>query len=194
MDSGNLKRSAGSSGYARVAVILLLVVGVGTAAVVYFLQQRAVHRRTEVLQSIREPMLIQQKMLQELAKHKNRSISDEDAVGLKRELSADKGERVAIECTMGDLESCYLALEINLIFEASGWIVEEFLFATQATPGQTLILRVRDESMLSRAERLGRLFGSAGLPVKTRIDGNQPFDLKIVIPSKESPAAREGSA
>ena len=74
---------------------------------------------------------------------------------MKRELKKQKGESVAIECPMGDLKACYLAIEINLIFEASGWIVGEFLFAAQPTPGESLIIRVKDESLMAGAEDLG---------------------------------------
>ena len=128
------------------------------------------------------------------AKSKNRSFSDEQVSALKQELSGLKGERIAIECTMGDLKSCYLALELNLVFEASGWIVEEFLFAARATPGKAVILRVRDASVMPRAEDLSRLLVSVGLSVTTEIDREQLFDLKILVPSEDAQNAAETPA
>jgi hypothetical protein len=113
---------------------------------------------------------------------------------LKKELSPLKGERVSIECAMGDLEACYLAIEINMVFEASGWIVEEFLFATQRTPGKAVIIRVKDASMMPRAEHLARLFVSAGLSVTTQIDSEMLFDLRIVVPSEKPPSTTDTPA
>jgi len=135
-----------------------------------------------------------QKLLRDLAKSENRFFSDEQVAALKRELSPHKGESVTIECTLGDLECCYLALEINLIFEASGWIVEEFLFAVQRTPGKAVIIRIKDASMTPRAEELARLLTSAGLSVTTQIDSEMSFDLRIVVPSQKPPSAPETPA
>jgi len=133
-------------------------------------------------------------MLQELDKSGNRSFSDEQVALLQRELSPQKGESIAIECRLGDVEGCYLALEINLVFEASGWIVEEFLFAAEGTPGETVILLVKDESTMARAERLSRLFSAAGLQVTTKTDSEQSFNLKILVPSKNTQAGAETPA
>jgi hypothetical protein len=73
---------------------------------------------------------------------------------------------------------------MNLIFEASGWIVEEFLFAAQKTYGEVVILRVRDGSIMDRARSLSRLLASVGVSVTTHIDPEQIFDLKILVPDK----------
>jgi hypothetical protein len=193
MTSGFLKTSSGQMSYAQIVTILLLVVGIGIAAFVYFSYQRDDETTTGSMESIesmesmefaRESMGIEQKLLRDLAKSENRSFSDEQVTALKEELSPLKGERVSIECAMGDLKSCYLALEINLVFEASGWIVEEFLFAAQSTPGRTVIIRIKDASMRPRAEDLARLLVSAGLSVTTQIDSEMLFDLRIVVPSE----------
>jgi hypothetical protein len=190
MTSGFLKTSSGQMSYAQIVTILLLVVGIGIAAFVYFSYQRDNETTTGSMESIesmefaRESMGIEQKLLRDLAKSENRSFSDEQVTALKEELSPLKGERVSIECAMGDLKSCYLALEINLVFEASGWIVEEFLFAAQSTPGRTVIIRIKDASMRPRAEDLARLLVSAGLSVTTQIDSEMLFDLRIVVPSE----------
>ncbi len=187
MTSGFFKTSSGQLSYAQIVTIFLLVVAIGIAAFVYFSHQRDDETTTGSMEFARESMGIEQKLLRDLARSENRTFSDEQVTALKKELSPLKGERVSIECTMGDLESCYLALEINLVFEASGWIVEEFLFAAQSTPGKALILRVKGESMMSRAEDLSRLFVSVGLTVTTQIDSDQLFDLRIVVPSKGPP-------
>lgn len=200
MTSGFLKTSSGQMSYAQIVTILLLVVGIGIAAFVYFSYQRDDETTTESMKSIesmefaRESMGIEQKLLRDLAKSENRSFSDEQVTALKEELSPLKGERVSIECAMGDLKSCYLALEINLVFEASGWIVEEFLFAAQSTPGRTVIIRIKDASMRPRAEDLARLLVSAGLSVTTRIDSEMLFDLRIVVPSEKPPSTPETPA
>lgn len=197
MTSGFLKTSSGQMSYAQIVTILLLVVGIGIAAFVYFSYQRDDEMTTESMESMefaRESMGIEQKLLRDLAKSENRSFSDEQVTALKEELSPLKGERVSIECAMGDLKSCYLALEINLVFEASGWIVEEFLFAAQSTPGRTVIIRIKDASMRPRAEDLARLLVSAGLSVTTRIDSEMLFDLRIVVPSEKPPSTPETPA
>jgi len=194
MNSRFLKTSDGQMSYAQIVTIFLLVVGVGIAAFFYFSHQRDNETKTGSMESIEsmefagEQTGIEQKLLRDLAKSENRSFSDEQVTALKKGLSPLKGERVSIECTMGDLESCYLAIEINLVFEASGWIVEEFLFAVQSTPGRTVIIRIKDASMMPRAEDLARLLVSAGLSVTTQIDSEQLFDLRIVVPS-EGPQA-----
>jgi hypothetical protein len=185
MTSGFRKTSSGQLSYAQIVTIFLLVVGIGAAAFFYFSHQRD-DESTRSMEFDGESMGIEQKLMRDLAKSENRSFSDEQVTALKKELSLRKGERVSIECTMGDLESCYLALEINLVFEASGWIVEEFLFAAQSTPGRTVIIRIKDASMRPRAEDLARLFLAAGLSVTTQIDSGMLFDLRIVVPS-ESP-------
>ena len=182
--------------YAQIVTILLLVVGVGIAAFFYFSHQRDNETTTGSMESIEsmeldEPVGIEQKLMRDLAKSENRSFSDEQVTALKKELSPLKGERVSIECTMGDLESCYLAMEINLVFEASGWIVEEFLFAAQSTPGKAVIIRIKDASMRPRAEDLARLLVSAGLSVTTQIDSEMLFDLRIVVPSEKPPPPRK---
>lgn len=187
MNSRFLKTSDGQLSYAQIVTILLLTVGIGIAAFVYFSGQR--DGETEM-----ESMGIEQKLMRDLAKSENRSFSDEQVTALKKELSPLKGERISIECTMGDLESCYLAIEINLVFEASGWIVEEFLFAAQGTPGRAVIIRIRDASMMPSAENLARLLVSAGLSVTTRIDSEMLFDLRIVVPSEKPPPAPETPA
>ena len=184
MTSGFFKTSSGQLSYAQIVTIFLLVVAIGIAAFVYFSHQRDDETTTGSMEFARESMGIEQKLLRDLARSENRTFSDEQATALKKELSPLKGERVSIECTMGDLESCYLAVEINLIFEASGWIVEEFLFAAQSTPGKALIIRIKDASMRPRAENLARLLVSAGLSVTTQIDSEMLFDLRIVVPTK----------
>ena len=190
MNSRLLRTSSGRMSYAQIVTILLLTVGIGIAAFVYFSHQRDGETEIESIGS----MGIEQKLMRDLAKSENRSFSDEQVTALKKELSPLKGERVSIECTMGDLESCYLAIEINLVFEASGWIVEEFLFATQSTPGQAVILRIKDASMRPRADELARLLVSAGLSVTTQIDSEMLFDLRIVVPSEKPPPAPETPA
>ena len=182
MNSGILKTSPGRHGYARITIVLLL--GVGVAAFLTFMHKRADDSATEMRESFRQYMELEERMLKELAKSGNRFLSDEQIALLKKELSPQKGESVAIECPMGDLEACYLALEINLVFEASGWIVEEFLFAAQRTSGETVILRVKQESMMDRAIHLSLLFASVGVPVTTQIDTEQLFNLKILVPAK----------
>ena len=182
MNPGIPQTSTGRCGYARVTVVLLL--GIGVAAFLTFKYKKAEHSETAMRESVSQYMELEERMLQELAKSKNRSLSDEQVALLKKELSPRKGESIAIECPMGDLEACYLALEINLIFEASGWIVEEFLFAAQRTSGEAVILRVKDESIMGRARDLSRLFASVGIIVKTQIDTDQLFDLKILVPAK----------
>jgi hypothetical protein len=182
MNPGILKTSTGRCGYARITIVLLL--GVGVAAFLTFMYKRADDSETGVRESFRQHLELEERMLQELAKSRNRSLSDEQVAILKKELSPQKGKSIAIECPMGDLEACYLALEINLIFEASGWIVEEFLFAAQMTSGEAVILRVKDESMMGRAKRLSLLFASVGVPVTTQIDTEQLFNLKILVPAK----------
>jgi len=190
MTTGFLKTTSGQMSYAQIVTIFLLVVGIGAAAFFYFSHQREDETTTGSMESIEsmefagEQMGIEQKLMRDLAKSENRSFSDEEVTALKQELSSLKGERISIECTMGDLESCYLALEINLVFEASGWIVEEFLFATQSTPGKAVIIRIKDASMRPRAEDLARLLTSAGLSVTTQIDSEMLFDLRIVVPSE----------
>ena len=182
--------------YAQIVTILLLTVGIGIAAFVYFSHQKDDETEIESIESMESigSMGIEQKLMRDLAKSENRSFSDEQVTALKKELSPLKGERVSIECTMGDLESCYLAIEINLIFEASGWIVEEFLFAAQSTPGRTVIIRIKDASMRPRADDLARLLVSAGLSVTTQIDSEMLFDLRIVVPSEKPPSTPETPA
>ena len=184
MTSGFLKTTSGQLSYAQIVTILLLVVAIGIATFVYFSYQGDDETTTGSMEFARESMGIEQKLLRDLARSENRTFSDEQVTALKKELSPLKGERVSIECTMGDLESCYLALEINLVFEASGWIVEEFLFAVQSTPGNEVILRIKDASMTPRAETLARLLVSAGLSVTTQIDSEMLFDLRIVVPTE----------
>ena len=182
LNPGIHKTWKGQCGYARITTVLLL--GVGVAAFLAFRYKRVDDSKTGPRGFLREHKGIEERMLQELAKSRNRSFSDEQVALMKRELSPQKGESVAIECPMGDVEACYLALEINLVFEASGWIVEEFLFAVQRTSGEALILRVKDESMTDRAERLSLLFASVGVPTTTQIDPEQLFNLKILVPAK----------
>jgi len=182
MNPGIMKTWTERRGYARVTTLLLL--GIGVAAFLTFLYKKADDSDTGMNESLRQHMEPEARMLQELAKSRNRSFSDEQVDLMKQELSQQKGESVAIECPMGDLEACYLALEINLVFEASGWIVEEFLFAVQRTSGEAVILRVNDESMLDRAKHLSLLFASVGVAVTTQIDTEQPFNLKILVPAK----------
>ena len=184
MNPGNLKTSTGSCSYPQFATVLLLVLAVGLVVLIYSLHKRDDNTAGKTIESFPQGVDIQQRLLRDLADSKNRFFSDEQVAVLKKELSPQRGERMAIECQMGDLESCYLALEINLVFEASGWIVEEFLFAAQSTSGEESILRARDESIMPRAGRLVRLFGSVGLPLTTEIDSKQLFDLKIVVPTK----------
>jgi len=196
MNSRLLRTSSGQMSYAQIVTILLLTVGIGIAAFVYFSHQRDDETEIESLGSMESigSMGIEQKLMRDLARSENRTFSDEQVTALKKELSPLKGERVSIECAMGDLESCYLAIEINLVFEASGWIVEEFLFATQSTPGQAVILRIKDASMRPRAEDLARLLVSTGLSVTTQIDSEMLFDLRIVVPSEKPPSAPETPA
>ena len=197
MNSRFLKTSSGRLSYAQIVTVFLLVVGVGAAAFFYFSHQRDNETTTGSMESIEsmefagEQLGIEQKLMRDLAKGENRSFSDEQVTALKKDLSPLKGERVSIECTMGDLESCYLAIEINLVFEASGWIVEEFLFAAQSTPGKAVIIRIKDASMMPRAEDLARLLSSADLSVTTQIDNEMLFDLRIVVPSEKPPSASE---
>jgi hypothetical protein len=193
MTSGLLKKSSGQMSYAQIVTIFLLVVAVGIAAFFYLSHQKDETTKGP-MDFAHEQMGIEQKMLRELAKSENRSFSDEQVAALKNELSPLKGERVTIECTMGDLESCYLALEINLVFEASGWMVEEFLFAAQSTPGKAVIIRIKDASMRPRADDLARLLVSAGLSVTTQIDSEMMFALRIVIPSEKPPSTPETPA
>jgi hypothetical protein len=47
-----------------------------------------------------------------------------------------------------------------------------------------VILRVRDESVMDRAERLSLLFASVGIAVTTQMDTEQLFNLKILVPAK----------
>jgi hypothetical protein len=194
MNSRFPKTSSGQLSYAQIVTVFLLVVGIGAAAFFYFSHQREEETATESMEFAGEQMGIEQRLMRDLAKSENRSFSDEEVTALKKELSPLKGERISIECTMGDLESCYLALEINLVFEASGWIVEEFLFAVHSTPGKAVIIRIKDASMRSRAEDLARLLTSAGLSVTTQIDSEMLFDLRIVVPSEKPPSALETSA
>jgi hypothetical protein len=182
MIPGILKTLTGRCGYARITTVLLL--GIGVTAFLTFMYKKADDSETGSGESSREYMELEERMLQELAKSRNRSLSDEQVALLRKELSPRKGESVAIECPMGDLEACYLALEINLIFEASGWIVEEFLFAARRTSGEALILRVKDESMMGRAKGLAQLFASVGVSATTQIDTEQMFNLKILVPAK----------
>ena len=193
MTSHFLKSSSGQLRYAQIVTVLLLVVGIGAAAFFYFSHQREEEKTAERMEFGGESMGIEQKLMRDLAKSENRSFSDEQVTALKKELSPLKGERVSIECAMGDTESCYLAVEINLVFEASGWIVEEFLFATQSTPGKALIIRIKDASVMPRAENLARLFVSVGLSVTTQIDSEMLFDLRIVVPSAFTSAPRRSA-
>jgi hypothetical protein len=194
MTSSFFRTASGQCSYAQIVTICLLALGVGAAALVYLWHQRGETTTAASMESMGEPWAMEQKLLGDLAKSKNRSFSNEQVTTLRKELSTLQGERIAIECTMGDLDSCYLALEIHLVFEASGWIVEEFLFATQATPGKAVILRIKDASMRDRAEHLARLLRSVGLSVTTRIDPAARFDLKIVVPSKQAQKAQETPA
>jgi|GEM_PF-2906698 len=194
MTSGFLRTSSGQLSYAQIVTLLLLVVGVGVAAFFYFSHQRESETITGSMEFDGQQMGMHQQLLRDLAKSENRSFSDEQVAVLKRELSLLKGESVTIECTLGDLESCYLALEINLVFEASGWIVEEFLFAVQSTPGKAVIIRIRDASMMPRARKLARLLASAGLSVTTQIDSQMSFHLRIIVPSDKPPSATEAPA
>ena len=194
MTSRFLKSTSGQLSYSQIVTVLLLVVGLGIAAYFHFSRPGDEETLTGLMDPAGNPVGIEQKLLRELAKSENRSFSDDQVAALKKELISHKGERVTIECTMGDLESCYLALEINLVFEASGWIVEEFLFATQRTPGKSVIIRVRDASMMPRADDLARLLTSAGLSVTTQVDSEMSFDLRIIVPSEKPPAAAETPA
>ena len=193
MISRFLKTSSGQLSYGQIVTILLVVVGFGIAAFFHFSHQRD-DETTQSMHPAGESMGIEQKLMRDLAKSENRSFSDEQVTALKKALSPLKGERVSIECAMGDLESCYLAIEINVVFEASGWIVEEFLFATQRTPGKAVIIRVKDASMMPRAEQLARIFVSAGLSVTTQIDSEMLFDLRIVVPSEKPPSTTDTPA
>jgi hypothetical protein len=193
MSSRFLKTSSGQLSYGQIVTILLVVVGFGIAALFHFSHRRD-NETTQSMELASESMGIEQKLMRDLAKSENRYFSDEQVTALKKELSPLKGERVSIECAMGDLEACYLAIEINMVFEASGWIVEEFLFATQRTPGKAVIIRVKDASMMPRAEHLARLFVSAGLSVTTQIDSEMLFDLRIVVPSEKPPSTTDTPA
>jgi hypothetical protein len=184
MTSSFLKTSTGQCSYAQLVTLFLLVLGIGIVAFVYFSNQREGDPRIEPGESLHDQTGIQERLLRDLAKNKNRFFSNEQVTLLKRELSPQKGETIAIECPMGNVKSCYLALEINLVFEASGWIVEEFLFAAQGRPGQSLLLLVKEESMVKRAEDLSRLFSSVGLTATIQIDREQLFDLKVLVPDK----------
>jgi hypothetical protein len=194
MPSRLLKSSSGQLNYAQIVTVFLLVAGVGIAAYFYVAHQRDRETAAGLMDPAGNPVGIEQRLLRELAKSENRSFSDEQVSSLKKELSPHSGERVTIECTLGDLESCYLALEINLVFEASGWIVEEFLFASRRTPGKAVIVRIKDASMMPRAEDLARLLTSAGLSVTTQVDAEMPFDLRIIVPSDKPPSASETPA
>ena len=189
MNSRFLDTSAGHCSYAQIVTLFLLFLGVTIAVLVYFSHQRDDKTTAASMQSARKNIGIEERMLRDLAKSKNRFFSDEQVALLKRELSPQKGESIAIECPMDDLKSCYLAMEINLVFEASGWIVEEFLFAAQDRPGQSLLLRVKNESVMPRAESLSRLLSSVGLTVTLQIDSEQLFDLKILVPSTNAQPA-----
>ena len=189
MTSSVLKTSAGKCSYGQIVTLFLLVLGIGTAALVYIFHQNDEKTSRESREFVRERIGIEERILKDLSKSKNRFFSNEQVALLKRELSPQKGESIAIECPMGDLTSCYLALEINLVFEASGWIVEEFLFAAQGRPGQSLLLLVREASMIPRAESLSRLFSSVGLTSTIQVDSEQLFDLKILVPSKNAQPA-----
>ena len=188
MGPGILKKPVGGSSYARLVTILLLALGVAAAVFMHAFHKRAADTKGGAGEPFRRPMEVEQDLMRGLAKSKNRFFTDEQVSLLKRELKKQKGESVAIECPMGDLKACYLAIEINLIFEASGWIVGEFLFAAQPTPGESLIIRVKDESLMAGAEDLAQLFRSAGLSVTTQLAGEQLFDLKIFVPT-EGPQA-----
>ncbi len=189
MDKNSPNTSRRGLSYVQALPILLLVLGIGIAAFMYFSGHGGYRKTAAAPESIWEPTGIEQNLLRELAKSKNRSLSDEQVVALKKALSPRKGDQVAMECTLGDLESCYLGVELNVIFEASGWTVEEFLFAVKSTPGEALILRVKDESVMPKAEFLSRLFRSVGLSVTTQTDSSQMYDLKIIVPSNKAPAA-----
>lgn len=188
MSRGYLRRSVQGSSRAQLVTIVVIGLGLAAAVFIYALHKRADDTKGGVAESFRHPIEIEQDLMRGLAKGKNRFFTDEQVALLKKELTPQKGESVAIECPMGDLKACYLAIEINLIFEASGWVVEEFLFAAQPTPGETLILRVRDESLLAKAEDLAQLFRSTGLSVTTQIARSQLFDLKVLVPT-EGPQA-----
>lgn len=194
MDSGSPGTSAGRTRYARIVTVSLLALGIGAAALAVLWHHRGRTKAPDATESMVERMGIERDLMRQLAESKNRRFSDEQAVALKKELSPRKGERVSIECPMDDLKSCYLALELNLIFEASGWIVEEFLFAARPTTGEALILRAKDEAKTAGAEFLARLFRSAGLSATTEIDGSQLFDLRIVVPSNSPPAGQDTTA
>jgi hypothetical protein len=194
MDPGSPAASKGKARYARIVTVSLLALGIGAAALVVLRHHRGGAKAPAALEAMFDRMGIEQDLMRQLARSKNRHFSDEQALAFKKDLSARKGERVSIECSMDDLKSCCLALELNLIFEASGWIVEEFLFAARPTPGEALILRANDASQTGRAEFLARLFRSAGLSVTTEIDGSQLFDLRIVVPSKGPPTGQDAPA
>ncbi len=187
MNASCFKASAGSGGYSRIVILLLLTLGVGVAVLAYRFYYRGDRTETASTESVRHQTDIAQNLLRGLAESKNRTFSDEQITVLKKGLSSFKGEGVSIECAMDDLKSCYLALELNMVFEASGWIVEEFLFALRPTPGKAVILRVKDESMIPRAEGLSRLFDSVGLATTTQLDRDQAFDLRIVVPAEAPP-------
>ncbi len=194
MIAGFFGTSSGKVRYSQIVILCLLALGIGISVLVHYSGKRSARWDVDSMESLGEHMGIEQKLLRDLAKSENRTFSDEQVTTLKKELTPHEGERVAIECTMGDLESCYLALELNLVFEGSGWIVEEFLFASQATPGKSVILLVKDLSAMPRAEDLSRLFDSVGLAVKTQVDHEQMFDLKILVPSEQALTAGETPA
>ncbi len=191
---GSPRNASGRISYPAVVILCLVALGVGISALLYYSHQRTSRPAVGSMESFGGHPDIEQELLGGLAKRENRTFSDEQVTTLKEALSLQKGERVAIECTMGDLESCYLALEMNLVFEASGWIVEEFLFAVRATPGKKVILRVNQPSVMPRAEEMSRLLRSVGLSVTTQIDSEQTLDLKIVVPSKKAQTAGESPA
>jgi len=191
MRASGFKPHAGNRGYGRIATILLLALGVGAAVTAYRFYHRQDRETTASTESERYQTDIVQKLMQGLAKDENRTFSDEQVILLKKGLSPHTGERVSIECALDDPKSCYLGLEIDTIFEASGWIVEELLLARRPTPGKAVLFRVKDASVMPRAEDLARLFASAGLPVTTQVDGDQMFDLRIVVPSNRLPGAPE---
>ncbi len=187
MHASRFKPHAGNEGYGRIATILLLALGVGIAVIAYRFYQRQDRETTASTESERHQREIVQELMRGLGKSKNRTFTEEQVTLLKKGLSQHKGERVSIECALDDLQSCYLGLEINMIFEASGWIVEELLLAVHPTPGKAVIFRVKEASMMPRAEELARLFASAGLAVTTQVDGKQAFALRIVVPSNQPP-------
>ena len=189
MDSNSPNASRGRFSYVQLVPVLLLVLGIGIAAYVYFSHHGSYKKATAAPDSIWEPSQIEENLLRELAKSKNRSLSDEQVVTLKKALAPRKGDHIAMECALGDLESCCFGTELNVIFEASGWTVEEFLLAVKSAPGKALILRLKDKSVMPKAEFLSRLFRSVGLAVTTQMDSSQFYDLKIIVPSNKAPSA-----